>query len=67
MRPPIGLVKTGVEGHETTMEGWLQFSEAHSSGDNPIKNGMSYDTMADQAISPHSAAVAYGSIGARTA
>jgi hypothetical protein len=47
--------------------GMLQFSEAHSSGDSPLKNGMAFDERERQAVSQHSAAIAYQAIGARTA
>lgn len=49
------------------LHGFLQFAEAHSSGDNPIKNGMSFDETEKGAVSAHSAAIAYQSIGAETA
>lgn len=47
--------------------GFLQYAEAHSSGDNPFKNGMSFDETSKGAVSQHSAAVAYQAIGAETA
>lgn len=46
--------------------GWLQFAEAHSSGDNPIKNGMSFDEDGRQDVSQHSASLAYQAIRALT-
>ena len=49
------------------MEGFLQFAEAHSSGDNPILNGMAFDELGRQQVSQHSAAMAYQAIGADTA
>jgi hypothetical protein len=49
------------------LTGMLQFAEAHSSGDNPVKNGMAFDENELQAVSQHSAAIAYQAIGARTA
>lgn len=49
------------------MEGWLSFPEAHSAGDNPIRNGMSFDDSERGAVSAHSAAIAFGAIGAETA
>jgi hypothetical protein len=49
------------------MRGFLQFSEAHSSGDNPVKNGMSFDDGDRQQVSQHSAAIAFGATGAETA
>ena len=49
------------------LRGFLQFAEAHSSGDNPLKNGMSFDENEKAAVSAHSAAIAYQAIGAETA
>lgn len=48
------------------LSGFLQFAEAHSSGDNPIKNQMAYDSGAKTGVSQHSAAIAYQATGART-
>lgn len=48
------------------MVGFLQFAEAHSAGDNPIKNGMSFDETEKSPASYHSASMAYGAIGAET-
>ena len=46
--------------------GTLQIAEAHSSGDNPVRNGMSYDEDAKAPVSQHTAAIAYQAIGAGT-
>jgi hypothetical protein len=48
------------------LTGILQFAEAHSSGDNPITNGMSFDEQQRQSVSYHTAATTYQAIGART-
>lgn len=47
--------------------GLLQFAEAHSSGDNPFKNGMSFDPSDKSPVSQHSAAITYLATGAETA
>ena len=47
--------------------GHLQFAEVHSSGDSPVKNGMSFDESGTAQVSAHAAATAYQAIGARTA
>lgn len=49
------------------LRGFLQFAEAHSSGDNPLKNGMSFDETEKASVSAHSAATLYQAIGAGTA
>lgn len=49
------------------LRGFLQFAEAHSAGDNPVKNGMAFDDTERGAVSQHSADVAYQAIGADTA
>jgi hypothetical protein len=49
------------------MSGFLQYAEVHSSGDNPITNGMAFDGGGTkQSVSAHTGAVAYGAIGAQT-
>jgi hypothetical protein len=48
------------------LSGWLQIAEVHSSGDNPVKNGMAFSEMQDGAVSSHSAAIAYLATGAQT-
>lgn len=47
--------------------GVLQFAEAHSAGDNPVINGMSFDEATRSNVSQHSAAIAYQATGALTA
>lgn len=49
------------------LRGFLTFAQAHSSGDNPVKNGMSFDESERAAVSAHSAAIVYGATGAETA
>jgi len=49
------------------LRGILQFAEAHSAGDNPVINGLSFDEAAKQTVSQHSAAIAYQATGAQTA
>jgi hypothetical protein len=47
---------------------YLQFAKAHSSGDNPLKDGMSFDETSRVAVSAHSAAIATQALyGARSA
>ena len=46
------------------LEGWLQFSEAHSTGDNPILSGMSLDRNTKQNVSRQQTLVAEQSLGA---
>jgi hypothetical protein len=48
------------------IEGFLQFPEAHSSGDNPITNGMVFDETGQQAVSVHAGYTAYQAVGGRT-
>lgn len=50
-----------------TYSGWLQFSEVHSSGDNPVTNEMAFDRSTDQKVSAHSVDIAFQAIGGRTA
>jgi hypothetical protein len=50
-----------------TLRGFLSFPEAHASGDNPVKNGMTFDDTARQTVSAHSSAIAYGALGVETA
>lgn len=67
---PAGVTKFNVveQGRPgKNLRGFLQFAEAHSSGDNPIKNGMSFDETARGAVSQHSGNIAYQAIGADTA
>jgi hypothetical protein len=49
------------------MIGWLQFAEIHSSGDNPITNGMTFDEDGRQSVSQHSASIFYQAVGGETA
>lgn len=49
------------------LSGYLMFPEVHASGDNPVKNGMSFDDGDTQGYSVHSAAIAYGALGVETA
>lgn len=46
--------------------GWLQFSEAHSSGDNPVLNDQAFSRSNTQQVSAHSLDIAFQAIGART-
>ena len=46
---------------------YLQFGEAHSSGDNPLLDGQAFNPNGDQATSAHNAMAAAGSLGAITA
>lgn len=55
-----------VETPTKNLRGFLQFSEAHSAGDNPVKNGQSFDPSQKQPVSQHAAAMAASAIGART-
>ena len=50
----------------TQHAGHLQFSEAHSSGDNPVLNGMAAERAQTQQYSYHVAATAEQAVGART-
>lgn len=55
------------DGSEESLEGFLQFGEIHSSGDNPVLNAAA-DARATQAgVSPHNALAAALSVGAITA
>ena len=46
------------------LEGWLQFSEAHSSGDNPTLSGMSLERNTKQNLSRQQTLVAEQALGA---
>lgn len=48
------------------LKAMLSFPETHSAGDNPVKNGMSFDEDEKAAVSQHSAAIVYGATGAET-
>lgn len=52
---------------EKSMVGLLQVPEVHSSGDNPIKNGMAFDPTSKSSVSQHSANIVYGATGGETA
>lgn len=51
------------EDPKDNMKGLLQFAEAHSSGDNPVMNGMAFDPSEKSAFSQHSADLAYQALG----
>lgn len=53
-------------GEKRVMYGRLSFPEVHSSGDNPVTNGMSFQDGTRQQASVHSALVADEAIGGRT-
>lgn len=48
------------------VRGYLQYGEAHSSGDNPLLDGQAFDVNAPQAVSPHNTLAANLSTGAIT-
>lgn len=48
------------------LQGWLMFSEMHSSGDDPNVNGMSFRLGEKAGVSYHSASIDYGAMGAET-
>jgi len=50
-----------------TIQGYLQIPEAHSSGDNPVFNGLSYDPFQRSSFSLHSAAMVYQSMNSGVA
>lgn len=50
-----------------SLRGYLQFGEAHSSGDNPVLDAQAYDPNGPQAVSAHNAMAAALSMGAITA
>jgi hypothetical protein len=52
-----------------SMFGWLAFPEVHASGDNPVKNGMTFSNaeLEKQNYSQHAANTAYLAFGTRTA
>lgn len=50
-----------------TYQGWLQFAEVHSSGDNPVTNEMAFARSSKQKVSTHSVDIAFQAIGAQTA
>lgn len=47
--------------------GWLQIPVAVSSGDNPVRNGMSFNDDEKAAGSAHSSGIAYAALGAQRA
>lgn len=49
------------------LEGYLQFAEVHSSGDNPVTDQMAFDRATSQKVSPHATSMAFQAIAARTA
>lgn len=51
---------------EPPREGFLQFAELYSSGDNPVRDGMAFDMTDRQTVSSHTAKIAYQAIGAQT-
>lgn len=51
---------------KSTLEGWLQFGEARSSGDNPVLDGQAFDPNEPAVVSPHNVLAAQQSIGALT-
>lgn len=66
LRPDLTFVMRNSEGVE--WEGYLQFVQAHSSGDNPVLNGQAMDRGGrDQNWSRHSMDIGYEAIGALTA
>ena len=55
------------DGKGSSLRGYLQFGEAHSSGDNPRLDGQAFHPSENGAVSAHNAMAASGSIGAITA
>jgi hypothetical protein len=64
---PDFTFETKMADRSKSLRGFLQFAEAHSSGDNPVKNAMAAEGASRQTVSPHSAAIAYQATGAQTA
>lgn len=54
------------EGNLHSRVGVLQIPEMHSSGDNPIKNGMAFSETDDQGAGWHSQAISWAAFGAET-
>lgn len=48
------------------IRGYLQYSEAHPTGDNPVTNAQASDMSGKAAVSTHNALAAFGSLGAIT-
>ena len=55
------------DGKGGSIRGYLQFGEAHSSGDNPLLDGQAFDSSNPQPVSDHNALAAALSVGAITA
>lgn len=55
------------ENGEKNMIGRLSLPEAHSAGDNPVRNGQSFNEYGKSAVSAHTAAILYGATGAEIA
>lgn len=54
------------DGSGKTLNGYLQFGEAHSSGDSPVLNGQAFNPDAAASGSLHNILAASGSLGAAT-
>lgn len=65
LNPDWSVSMTSADG--TVTRGFLQFGEAHSSGDNPLLDGQAFNLAEDQDVSAHNAMAAASSIGAITA
>jgi hypothetical protein len=55
------------DGSGATLEGYLMYSEAHSSGDNPTLDGQAFDGTEPQGVSLHNTMASSLSVDARTA